>query len=338
MPGVVNPDIIGIAASLISWGIRQFKKNNIMDVITATHLQNKEEQRPILIKEHKTDSGIDYVFALPAGVDRTDFEANRHYFESYLNSIVEIEVKGRRLILKTFKGEFPKEIKFNFDPALYPDMIAPFPVGVTPDGKTLVEDLYSLPHMMVGGQTGFGKTSFLLVLMVAFLLKGIKVSVVERKGVDFPRFSPWVNLALNDSEAEELLRFHVEEMHRRQGILREAGAQNFAEYCENHDDLPYLVLIADELTQIRSKVAFQAIGDLSVLSRVSGISMILATQKPGAKIWDGFTDVRSQLSGAMCFHVRDQADSQIVLGSGNTRGAELPKIKGRGVWNNDLDQ
>jgi DNA segregation ATPase FtsK/SpoIIIE, S-DNA-T family len=334
----VNPDIIGVTASIITWAIKQFKKDSIRDVITGTHLQNKEEQRPILIKEHPTDSGIDYVFSLPAGVDQKDFEANRHYFESYLNSIVEIEAKGRKLVLKSYKGELPTMVKFEFNPALYPDMIAPFPVGITPDGKLLVEDLYSLPHMMVGGQTGFGKTSFLLVLMVAFLLKGIKVSVIDRKGVDFPRFAPWVNLALTDAETEVLLRNYVEEMRRRQGILSKTGAQNFAEYCEDHDDLPYLVLIIDELTQIRSKAAFQAIGDLAVLSRVSGISMILATQKPGAKIWDGFTDVRSQLSGAMCFHVRDQTDSQIVLGSGNTRGAELPKIKGRGVWNNDLDQ
>lgn len=338
MPVAVKPDILGVTASLITWAIKQFKKDSIRDVITGTHLQNKEEQRPVLIKEHKTDSGIDYVFALPAGVDQKDFETNRHYFESYLNSIVDIEAKGRKLILKTYKGELPEMVKYNFDPALYPKMTAPFPVGVTPDGKTLVEDLYNLPHMMVGGQTGFGKTSFLLVLMVSFLLRGIKVSVIDRKGVDFPRFSPWVNLALTDAETEDLLQKYIQEMHRRQRILREAGCQNFAEYCEEHNDLPYLVLLIDELTQIRNKACFEAIGDLSVLSRVSGISMVLATQKPGSKIWDGFTDVRSQLSGAMCFHVRDQIDSQIVLGSGNTRGAELPKIKGRGVWNNDFDQ
>lgn len=334
----VNPDIIGVTASLISWAIKQFKGKDIQEVIEAVHLQNKEEQRPILMKKHPTENGIDYVFALPAGVDRTDFERERHYFESYTNSIVEIEATGRKLILKTFKTEFPKEIKFSFDPSLYPKMIAPFPVGKTPDGKTIVEDLYNLPHMMVGGMTGFGKTSFLLVVMVALLLAGAKVSVIDRKGVDFPRFSPWVKLALTDAETEVLLQQHTQEMHRRQRILRDAGCQNFAEYCEEHNDLPYLVLFIDELTQIRNKACFEAIGDLSVLSRVSGISMILATQKPGAKIWDGFTDVRSQLSGAMCFHVRDQIDSQIVLGSGNTRGAELPKIKGRGVWNNDFDQ
>ncbi|MBC2723327.1 FtsK/SpoIIIE domain-containing protein [Desulfosporosinus sp.] len=216
-------------------------------------------------------------------------------------------------------------------------MIAPFPVGKTPDGKLIVEDLYRLPHMMVGGMTGYGKTSFLLGLMVATLLKGNKVSVIDRKGVDFPRFSPWVNLALTDAETEILLQKHIREMHRRQRILRKAGCQNFEEYCEEHDDLDYLVLILDELTQIRNKKCFEYIGDMSVLSRVSGISMVLATQKPNAKIWDGFTDVRSQLAGAMCFHVRDQIDSQIVLGSGNTRGSDLPKIKGRAIWNNDND-
>ncbi|WP_407308783.1 FtsK/SpoIIIE domain-containing protein [Desulfosporosinus sp. SB140] len=256
----VNPDIIGVTASLITWAIKQFKKDSIRDVITGTHLQNKEEQRPVLIKEHKTDSGKDYVFALPAGVDRTDFETNRHYFESYLNSIVDIEAKGRKLILKTYKGELPTMVPFNFNPSLYPGMIAPFPVGITPDGKLLVEDLYSLPHMMVGGITGFGKTSFLLVLMVSFLFKGVKVSAIDRKGMDFPRFAPWVNLALTDAETEDLLHKHIEEMHRRQKILRDAGCQNFAEYAENHNDLPYLVLFVDELTQIKNKACFEVLG------------------------------------------------------------------------------
>lgn len=338
LTNTVKPDIIGVASSLITWGIRQLKGKGIQDVIEAVHLQNKEGQRPILRKEHKTATGIDYVFALPPGVDRIDFEANQHYFESYLNSIVEIEATGRRLILKTYQANFKEKIPFDFDHTQFADMFAPFPVGKTPDGKTIIEDLYNLPHMMVGGQTGYGKTSFLLVVMVALLLKGVKVSVIDRKGVDFPSFAPWVNLALTDAETEDLLKKHIAEMHRRQRILRNAGCQNFAEYCELHQDLPYLVLFIDELTQIRNKACFEAIGDMSVLSRVSGISMILATQKPGAKIWDGFTDVRSQLSGAMCFHVRDQTDSQIVLGSGNTRGSELPKIKGRAVWNNDQDQ
>ncbi|MBC2723328.1 hypothetical protein [Desulfosporosinus sp.] len=119
MSNSVKPDIIGVAASLITWLIRQFKGKGVQEVIIGTHLQNKEGVRPRLMKAHPTDSGKDYVFALPAGVDKSDFEKNRHYFESYTNSIVEIEATGRKLVLKTYKSEFPTEIKFEFDPSLY---------------------------------------------------------------------------------------------------------------------------------------------------------------------------------------------------------------------------
>lgn len=216
-------------------------------------------------------------------------------------------------------------------------MIAPVPIGKTPNGKLIVEDISKLPHMMVGGMTSYGKTSFLLGVLVATLMSGAKVSVIDRKGIDFPRFKDWVNIALTDSETEDLLNKHVAEMHRRLKILSDNNCQNYAEYCEKHNDLPYLILIVDELTQIRNKKCFESIGDLAVLSRAVGISLILSTQKPSAKIWDGFTDIRSQLSGALCFHVRDQTDSQVVLGSGNIKGASLPKIAGRAVWNNSQD-
>jgi S-DNA-T family DNA segregation ATPase FtsK/SpoIIIE len=337
MPSNVKPDILGLTASIITWGIKQFKGRGVKEVITGTHLRNKEGVEPYLLKEHKTATGKDYVFSLPAGVDKSDFEKNRHYFESYTNSVVEIVTSGRKLILKTHKTNFSKEIKFSFDPTLYPKMIMPFPVGMTPDGKMIVEDMYRLPHMMCGGMTGYGKTSYLIGVMVAVLLAGAKVSVIDRKGVDFPDLAPWCNLALTEKETEDLLHRHVREMQRRQVILREAHCRNFEQYRKKHSDLDYMVLFVDELTQIENKACFKAIGDMAVLSRVSGISMILATQKPGSRIWDGFTDVRSQLSGAMCFHVRDQIDSQVVLGSGNTRGAELPKIPGRGIWNNEDD-
>lgn len=115
----VKPDIIGLTASIIVWAIKQFKSKGVKEVIVGTHLRNKEGVEPYLLKEHKTETGIDYVFALPAGVDRSDFERERHYFESYTNSICEIEATGRKLILKTYKSEFPKEIKFEFDPSQY---------------------------------------------------------------------------------------------------------------------------------------------------------------------------------------------------------------------------
>lgn len=338
MTDKVKPDIIGLTASLIVWGLKKLKNDSgIMDVVNSIHLQNKEGIRPTLIKTHPTETGADYVFSLPPGVIKADFEKNRIAFETYLNSTCEIESDGRKLILKSHKTNFPKEIKFEFDPKLYPKMIMPFPIGKTPDGGLIVEDMYKLPHLLVGGATGMGKTSFVLTLITSALLSGAKVSAIDRKGVDLPDLDHWCNIALSDKDAEELLVKHVAEMRRRQEILRKAHCRNFEQYRKKYDDLDYLVLVIDELTQINSKVSFQAIGDIAVLSRVSGISLVLATQKPNARIWDGFTDVRSQMLGRMCFKVADQMDSQIVLGSGNTRGALLSKIPGRGIWNNEDD-
>ena len=336
--GPVKPDIIGLTASIIVWGIKQFKGDNgIMEVINGLHLENKEGVKPYLLKTHKTDTGADYILAIPPGMSKNDFEKNRVAFETFTNSTIEIESAGKRLTIKSHKTKFKKKIAFEFDPSLYPKMIAPFPVGMTPDNKLIVKDMYRLPHLLVGGATGCGKTSFVLGLIVASLLSGAKVSAIDRKGVDLPDLSPWCNIALTDNEAEDLLKKHVKEMHRRQKILREAHCRNFEQYRKKFDDLDYLVLVVDELTQINSKESFKAIGDMAVLSRISGISMVLATQKPNARIWQGFTDVRSQMLGRMCFKVADQTDSQIVLGSGNTRGAELPKIPGRGIWADDDD-
>jgi S-DNA-T family DNA segregation ATPase FtsK/SpoIIIE len=311
--------------------------SGIMEVINGLHLENKEGIKPHLIQTHKTETGKDYIFSIPPGMTKNDFEKNRVAFETFTNSTIEIESAGKRLVIKSHKTEFKKKIAFNFDPKLYPKMIMPFPIGRTPDGKLIVKDMYRLPHLLIGGATGYGKTSFVLGTIVAALLSGAKVSAIDRKGVDLPDLSPWCNIALTDNEAEVLLLKHVKEMHRRQRVLREAHCRNFEQYRKKYNDLDYLVLVVDELTQINSKESFKALGDMAVLSRVSGISMVLATQKPNARIWEGFTDVRSQMLGRMCFKVADQMDSQIVLGSGNTRGAELPKIPGRGIWVDDDD-
>lgn len=255
----VKPDIIGLTSSIAVWLFKQFKGKGITEVIDSVHLQNKEGLRPILMKEHPTETGIDYVFALPPGIIRADFEKYRAHFESFTNSIVEIESKGRKLIISTHKTEYKDELKFIFELTEHTKLFAPCPIGKTPDGKTITVDLASLPHMMVGGQTGYGKTSFLLGAMVALLLCGVGVSVIDRKGVDFPRFRPWINLALEDDETEEILQKHIVEMKRRMKLIASAGCQNYAEYRELHNDLPYLVLFVDELTQIKNKKCVESL-------------------------------------------------------------------------------
>jgi S-DNA-T family DNA segregation ATPase FtsK/SpoIIIE len=327
-----KPDVIGLTASIITWGIKQFKDGGIREVITGLGLSNKDKISPTLIKAHKTDTGTDYVFSIPPGMTRNDFEKNRSAFETYLNLSCEIESAGRRLIIKTHKATFPSKVNYHHQASEY---LAPVPLGVTPEGNHLTIDLSTLPHALYGGMTGYGKTTALMVATVSLLLSGVEVSIVDRKRVDFPALAPWVELATTEKETESLLTKAVEQMDERINELQKAGVQKFQKYKGN---MKYKVVIIDELTVINSKESQRCIDDLVHLGRAAGISLILATQRPSAKVWDSFTDTRSMLGGRLCFYVSDSTDSQIVLGKGNSKGAELPMIPGRAIYNNDRDQ
>ncbi|UWG96764.1 hypothetical protein LPY66_18085 [Dehalobacter sp. DCM] len=310
-------------------------RTRIQSVINATKLQNKQEQTPDFRKETKTEKGWSLLYVLPPGIVQKDFEDRRQYFESYVNGNVDFEQSGRRLIMNIYQAKFPAKVPYQFDSGEYSEMLAPLPLGVAMDSTPLVVDLSTLPHMLVGGMTGYGKTTALIGFTVALLMSGVEVSIIDRKRLDFPQFSKWVDVAMTEKETENLLKKSCEQMDERIDELQLAGVQKFQQY---KGDMKYKVIIIDELTAIESKKSQEYIDSLVHLGRAAGISLILATQKPSHKVWDGFTEARAMLGGRLCYYVADSTESQVVLGRGNTRGAELPMKPGRAIFNNDRDQ
>lgn len=305
----------------------------VQAVMKATNLKNSQDQEPEYKTKSKLCNGWSLVYILPPGIAIKEFEDRRRFFEAYTNSLCEFELSGRRLVMNVYKSGFPDKVPFAFE---RPEkMLAPIPIGVTPEGVVIYVDLANLPHMLVGGMTGYGKTTALIVFVTSLLLAGVEVSVIDRKRVDFPQFSPWVDLALKESDTESLLEKTVKEMDSRMDKLQAAGVQKIQNY---KGDMKYKVIIIDELTVIESKKSHKYIDELVHLGRAAGISLILATQRPSAKVWDGFTEARAMLGGRLCFYVSDSTDSQIVLGKGNSKGAELPQKPGIAIWNNDRDQ
>ncbi|MCO5388855.1 MAG: hypothetical protein NHB14_27230 [Desulfosporosinus sp.] len=95
----------------------------------------------------------------------------------------------------------------------------------------------------------------------------------------------------------------------------------------------YQVLIIDEAADIEDNASWELIDKLVRKARAGGIGVILATQKPSANTSKGFTDIRSNLAGRLCYYCNGDAnDSQVILGKGNSRGSELPAIAGRCIW------
>ena len=117
---IIQVDILGLIAKGIWWCIKQIHRNDLSykvnEVIKARNIINRDDATPILKDKDKTNSGWDLFFILPPGIARKDFEKERVYFETYTNSIIELESKGRRLTMHLYSVSFPPIIKFQFNP------------------------------------------------------------------------------------------------------------------------------------------------------------------------------------------------------------------------------
>jgi len=136
-------------------------------------------------------------------------------------------------------------------------------------------------------------------------------------------------VAQSEDESLALIQMLLKENTKRQDILAAAGVYKIQEL---KDKLPYMVLIVDEAAAIETKETYEGIDSLARLARATGISIILATQKASAKLWDQtFSNVRDMMAGRISFFVADYMISQIILGKGTTTAARIPMVKGRAV-------
>jgi S-DNA-T family DNA segregation ATPase FtsK/SpoIIIE len=333
--------------SLLDWAIdglvKQFRNNDdelffkVEEVISASRLENKDGLRPQLLKKDPGENGWHFVYTLPPGITLDDWEKRRKEFQTFTNATIEFRNNGPVLIMSVYQSAFPDEIPYSFDVAKFKKMIAPIPIGITPSGKLIIVDLAELPHMLVGGMTGYGKSVALRGISAALLLDGLNVSALDYKRVTFSKLSPWIRLAKEENDGERLLKRLIGIGEERLKFLDARGYEKVIELPKSIRP-PLEVVIVDELTMINNKKSQGYIDDLVHVYRAAGISVILSTQRPSAQVWDSFTETRSMLSGRLCFYVADTTDSQIVLGKGDNRGNDLPMVKGRAIWKGEDEQ
>jgi S-DNA-T family DNA segregation ATPase FtsK/SpoIIIE len=208
-------------------------------------------------------------------------------------------------------------------------------------GEPLIDDLRSMPHLLIAGTTGSGKTVCLHSLISSILFNAypheVKFLLIDPKMVELAPFSqiphlyaPIVTMA---KEAPSALQWIVEEMETRYGKLAEVGVRHIEKFNERmekqgneNEKMPYIVVIIDELADlmaVASRKIEEMIMRLAQLSRAAGIHLILATQRPSVDVITGI--IKANFPYRISFQVSSRVDSRTVLDS---MGAE--KLLGKG--------
>ncbi|MDL1959817.1 MAG: DNA translocase FtsK 4TM domain-containing protein [Deltaproteobacteria bacterium] len=190
-------------------------------------------------------------------------------------------------------------------------------------GQPVVTDLTKMPHLLIAGATGTGK-SVGLNTMICSLLYGhhadrLRFLMIDPKRIELSLYDGIPHLlhpvVSEPKEATRALRWAVMEMERRYQFLEEAQARNLQGYNKTAEEpLPYLVIIIDELADlmiVSSKEVESAITRLAQMARAAGIHLIVATQRPSVDVLTGL--IKANFPARISFKVSSKVDSRTIL-------------------------
>ncbi|MCE2261802.1 DNA translocase FtsK [Streptococcus thermophilus] len=253
-------------------------------------------------------------------------------------SLVGIEVPNSEIATVSFR-ELWEQSKTD------PNKLLEVPLGKAVDGSARSFDLGRMPHLLVAGSTGSGKSVAVNGIISSILMKArpdqVKFLMVDPKMVELSVYNDIPHLLIpvvtNPRKAAKALQKVVDEMENRYELFSKFGVRNIAGYNSKVEDwnaksqekqipLPLIVVIVDELADlmmVASKEVEDAIIRLGQKARAAGIHMILATQRPSVDVISGL--IKANVPSRVAFAVSSGTDSRTIL---DENGAE--KLLGRG--------
>lgn len=211
-----------------------------------------------------------------------------------------------------------------------------FVIGKDIGGNSVVADLAKMPHLLVAGQTGSGKSVMINTFLTSLLYRNspsdLKLILVDPKQVEMAPYNDLPHLltpVINEPEkCISALKWAVAEMERRLRAMSEVGKRNIAEYnsLKKEEGMPYIVIVIDELADLMMMAARDVealIVRLAQKARAAGIHLVLATQRPSVDVITGL--IKANVPARIAFTVASQIDSRTII---DQMGAE--KLLGRG--------
>lgn len=211
-----------------------------------------------------------------------------------------------------------------------------FSVGQDISGRPVVEDLDAMPHVLIAGQTGSGKSVMINTLLTSLLYNNspadLRLILVDPKQVELTPYNHIPHLLTEVITKPEktisALKWAVNEMERRYTLLASKKQRNIAGYnaANKEDHMPYIVIVIDELSDLMMAAARDVealIVKLAQKSRAVGIHLVLATQRPSVNVITGL--IKANVPARIAFTVAQQVDSRTII---DQMGAE--KLLGKG--------
>jgi S-DNA-T family DNA segregation ATPase FtsK/SpoIIIE len=199
------------------------------------------------------------------------------------------------------------------------------PVGLGKDisGRAVFFDLAEMPHLLVAGTTGAGKSVMLNGLLISLLLttdpRQVKMILVDPKRVELSQFARIPHLitpvVTDPKKAANALTWAVSEMERRYEVLEKMGVRSIEGYNDRSEKaMPYVVVVIDELADLMMTAAAKvedAVIRLAQKARAVGIHLVVATQRPSVDVITGM--IKANVPSRIAFAVSSQIDSRVIL-------------------------
>jgi DNA segregation ATPase ftsK/spoIIIE and related proteins len=326
-----------------------FGASSISNNLHRIGFVNSAGEAPLLLSK-SVDKSNDRVMILKFktfGIPLSEWTDNQDRIESALNIHIDEMREGddcRVVIIRCVDGENRLSDYIEWSENLLSDENFEIVLGEGYSGRVSV-NIAKIPHMLIGGSTGSGKSVLLKLVLMQCVKKGAKVYIADFKGgVDFPPI--WhikCSLLTDEKNLYKVLVSITDELQNRKQILRTAGVANIDEYNRNAKKKLYRIVFAcDEIAEVLDKTGLskqqkdeilKIESELSIIARQGrafGIHLVLATQRPDAGIVNG--QIRNNIDTRICGRA-DNVLSQIILDSTDAADLIAKSSQGRFLTN-----
>ena len=252
-------------------------------------------------------------------------------------------IPGRGLVGLEVPNERPARVRLRevMESEAYRALEAPLrlPLGQTVAGEPLVADLTAMPHLLIAGATGSGKSVALNAILTALLCtctpEDLRLILIDPKRVELTLYNGiphlWTPVVVDLEKVPRVLQEAMREMERRYRAFAAAGVRHIAEFnrwaaARGEPRMPYLVVVVDELADLMLRAPEETertITRLAQMARATGIHLVIATQRPSVDVVTGL--IKANFPARIAFAVASSVDSRVIL---DQPGAET--LLGRG--------